>query len=199
MMTNSAIPVITLWEEFLKQHKEGDVIAFAHWVLKRGNPDSTTVKEENPVTLNHSSTEMGDNEQAMLLIYRLHRLVEIKSKPIIKKIGFVKPLEYAMLAEIYLLKTPNKKEIAQRMLLENSTAVEITNRLVQQGLIKEIDDPNDKRSTRLSITDNGMKKLIESYAALERVHTNFLDCFSDKKKKELVKLLAELERYQSMK
>jgi DNA-binding MarR family transcriptional regulator len=77
-------------------------------------------------------------------------------------------------------KIPIRRKWLKKCLLENSTAVEISKRLVQRGLIKEVADPNDKRATRLVATDKG---------GLEKVHTNFLDCLNEKEKKELIRLL----------
>jgi len=198
MKSNSIIPVVSLWEEFLANHPTGNVQSFARWILgvKKDEPDRTKKARKTAVS-GAVSNEITGEGKVMLLIYRLHRFLEIRSKPVIKKIGFAKPHEYAMLAEIYLLKKPNKKEVAKKMLLESSTAVEITNRLVHRGLIKEISDPTDKRATRLIVTEKGMKKLYESYEGLENVHANFLECLNDVEKEELLRLLEELEKFQS--
>jgi DNA-binding MarR family transcriptional regulator len=197
----SAVPVITLWEEFVGQHKDGNLKAFARWLIhqKERDPKPSSTRSEKKAPDKSAGPRMGDNEKAMYFIYRIQRMMEMKSKPVIKKIGFSKPQEYAMLAEVCLLGNPNKKEVAQKMLLENSTAVEITNRLVQYGYIKETNDPNDKRSTRLSVTDKGMKKLIESHMDLVKIHSSFLDCLDDGQKKEFVKLLWEVEQYHATK
>lgn len=199
----SAVPIITLWEEFVRQHKDGNLKAFGRWVIqqKEYDPEPSSAKSGKKTILSKpaASPRMGDNETAMYFIYRIQRMMEMKSKPIIKKIGFSKPQEYAMLAEVCLLGNPNKKEVAQKMLLENSTAVEITNRLVQYGYIRETNDPNDKRSTRLSVTDKGMKKLIESHMDLVKIHSSFLDCLDEVQKKEFVKLLGEVEQYHATK
>jgi DNA-binding MarR family transcriptional regulator len=197
-MPSSVIPIISLWEEFLLRHPSGDAHDFARWVLKRKQEsNSRASKRKTTATREEANSEMTAEGKVMLLIYRLHRFMEIRSKPVIKKIGFAKPHEFAMLAEIYLLQKPNKKEVANKMLLEISTAVEITKRLVQRGLIKEVSDPSDKRATRLVITEKGVKKLHESYEGLRNVHTNFLDCLDESEKKELLRLLQELEKFQS--
>ncbi len=101
-----------------------------------------------------------------------------------------------MLVHIYLLKTPNKKELAQNMLLENSTAVEITNRILKKGLIKEIVDDKDKRSTRLGLTAEGEKKLFESYVYFKHLPSSFLSVLTDKEIASLVYLLEKVEKGQ---
>jgi DNA-binding MarR family transcriptional regulator len=198
MKSSSIVPIVSLWEKFSANHPTGNAQSFARWILKEKQEApvrATRVKKSDAAgSVNNEITGEG---KVMLLIYRLHRFLEIRSKPVIKKIGFAKPHEYAMLAEIYLLKKPNKKEVAEKMLLESSTAVEITNRLVHRGLIKEISDPADGRATRLVVTEKGMKKLYESYEGLENVHANFLDSLSQAEKSELLRLLEELEKFQS--
>jgi DNA-binding MarR family transcriptional regulator len=200
MTATSVVPLITLWEEFSQLNPSGDLQSFARWIIKekQDSPVTTSAKKKKEnFSKNDMNLELKEESKAMLLIYRLHRFMEIRSKPVIKKIGFAKPQEYAMLAEVCLLRNPNKKEVAKKMLLENSTAVEISKRLAQRGFIKEVADPNDKRATRLLVTDKGMKKLLESYEGLEKVHENFLDCLTEKEKKELIRLLEELEKFQS--
>ena len=123
--------------------------------------------------------------------------VKITSKPILKKLGFAKGHEYSMLTYIVMLKNPNKKELAKKMLLENSTAVEITNRLVKKGFIKETTDIEDKRATRLSLTKKGEQKLMESYPYMETAYTGFLNGLTAVEQAELVKLLGRVEQYQS--
>jgi len=199
MASSSVVPLISLWEDFLSNYPNGNVHAFASWILKQKKQKLLPRRKgRKKISLNgRTDNEMTDESRAMLLIYRLNRFIDIRAKPVIKEIGFAKPQEFAMLAEIYLLQKPNKNEVAKSMLIEVSTAVEISKRLVQRGLIKEISDPNDKRATRLVITEKGMKKLYESYTGLQGVHGSFLDCLNDTEKSELLRLLEELEKFQS--
>ena len=195
-MRSSVVPVISLWEEFSLKRPNGSVHEFASWVLaekkKRISTGSKGVSSQSS-----RGDDITPEGKVMLLIYRLHRFMEMRSKPVIQKIGFAKPHEFSMLAEIYLMRKPNKKELANKMLLEISTAVEITNRLVQRGLVKEVSDANDKRATRLVITEKGVKKLYDSYKGLENVHGNFLDCLNESQRSELLSLLEALEKFQS--
>jgi DNA-binding MarR family transcriptional regulator len=51
----------------------------------------------------------------------------------------------------------------------------------------------------LSVTEKGMKKLFESYEAIGKIRQGFLACFTSAERKELVKLLEQLEKYLSIK
>jgi DNA-binding MarR family transcriptional regulator len=131
--------------------------------------------------------------QSMLLIARLHRILTFLSKPVLKKIGFPKEKEFAVLVQIALMNSPNKKEVCRELLIEGSTGVEITRRLAKRGLILEGTDENDRRSARLTLTEKGQKTLLQAYEELGMLHTGFLDLFSEEEKLQFVGLLTRLE------
>jgi DNA-binding MarR family transcriptional regulator len=189
-MNASVIPLISLWEEFSTQNEKADLKKFAHWILQK---EKDEVSENNKP---EKKSELDDSAKAMLLISRLHRFMQMRSKPIIKKMGFTKDHEYNMLIQVYLLKTPNKKELAQNMLLENTTTVEITNRMLKKGLIKEMIDKEDKRSTRISLTAEGERKLYESYEYMKDLPATFLNDLTNEETSELVYILQKVEKRQ---
>ena len=203
IMTSNLVTLITLWEEFSTFNTKVDIKDFAHWLLQNdadrdnsgmANALSHAIKE------NVSEEEPGFDEsaKAMLLINRVQRLMQMKVKPIIKKLGFTRDHEYSMLTHIYLLKTPNKKELAQHMLLENTTAVEITNRLLKRGYIKEVKADSDKRSTRIGLTEIGNKKLFESYTYMRDLPATFLNCLKEEELMSLVYLMNKIDRQHSL-
>jgi DNA-binding MarR family transcriptional regulator len=201
MKNASVLPVIALWEEFLQKNKNANVESFARWIIKEktNEPGHTTSKQpgQKKAGAIDIHEELNETAKALLLITRLHRILQKNTKPILKKIGFAKDHEYGVLIQIYLLNNPNKKEVANELLLENSTTVEMIKRLVKRGFIKEVVNTEDKRAMRLSLTEKGKQKLYESYAAMEKIYANFLVCLTDTQKKELVKLLDQVERFQS--
>ncbi|HXB91629.1 MAG TPA: MarR family winged helix-turn-helix transcriptional regulator [Puia sp.] len=131
--------------------------------------------------------------QSMLLIARLHRILTFLSKPVLKKIGFPKDKEFAVLVQVALMNSPNKKEVCRELLMEGSTGVEITRRLAKRGLILEGTDENDRRSALLTLTEKGQKTLLQAYEQLGVLHTGFLDLFTDEEKLQLVSLLTRLD------
>jgi DNA-binding MarR family transcriptional regulator len=201
-MRTSVIPLISLWEEFSSTKKNATEREFAEWLLKNesignesGLPDFVP-SQKNGEEQTHM-TGLDDMAQVMVLIPRIHRYMQIRVKPIIKKLGFAKEQEYGMLTHIYLLKSPNKKELARQMLLETTTAVEISNRLLNKGFIKEIDDVNDKRSTRIGLTSEGEKILFDSYIYLRHLPASFLECLTADEVKQLLSLLKKVEEHQA--
>lgn len=125
--------------------------------------------------------------------------MRVLSKPAIKSIGFTKDLEFGVLVHVAILNRPNKKELCRELLIENSTGVEITKRLAKKGFIFEQPDPNDRRSSLLSLTAKGKKTIMEGYEKMAAVHTTFLDALTDEQKKELVTLLTLINNFHSAK
>lgn len=196
----SVIPVIQLWEEFTKTKHKSSVEDFARWILENGSNGKQASSETAPEKLaGDIPTGPDESGQAALLVNRLQRMLQLMGKPLLKKIGFNKGQEYGMLVEIYLMGNPNKKELSKKMLMENSTGVEITRRLVKMGLIHEENDPEDKRSTRLSLTETGKKRLFDSYQSLGKIQEDFLRCLSMAERKQLVALLQQVEQYHAAK
>jgi MarR family 2-MHQ and catechol resistance regulon transcriptional repressor len=201
-MAASVIPMITLWEEFLGKHADGDINQFARWIMQKDDAAEAGtgllkpgVKPGIKKTDGYATEDLNETSRVLLYLSKLHRYMQRKSKPVIKKLGFAKDHEYAMLTYIHLLKNPNKKELAKRLLLENSTAVEISNRLVKKGYIEETVDTGDKRSTRVSLTPAGEQKLLESYPYMEKAYTGFLGCLGTGEQAQLADLLQKVEEY----
>jgi DNA-binding MarR family transcriptional regulator len=136
--------------------------------------------------------DLDETAQATLLITRLTRLLRVLSKPAMKKLGFVKEMEFGLLVQISLMDHPNKKEVCHQLLIETSTGVEITKRLAKKGFLREATDPNDRRSSRLSLTEKGRTTLQMGFKMLAGIHIGFLDTLGQEEKKTLVLLLARL-------
>lgn len=196
MASASVIPLLSSWEEYIAAQPNGNIEGFARWILTR-QPQAPTPTPAPPAAT--PTSNLDDNAQASLLIARLHRIMRVLSKPAIKSIGFTKDLEFGVLVHVAILNRPNKKELCRELLIENSTGVEITKRLAKKGFIFEQPDPNDRRSSLLSLTAKGKKTIMEGYEKMAAVHTTFLDALTDEQKKELVTLLTLINNFHSAK
>jgi DNA-binding MarR family transcriptional regulator len=190
-LAKSVIPLLSEWENYTHENPEGDIRGFATWILAQHVP------LQPPPPTNINSTDLNDTSQGALLIARLHRILRVLSKPIIKNLGFTKDMEFAVLVHVAIMDKPNKKELCRELLIENSTGVEITKRLAKKGLIAETPDPGDRRSALLSITDKGKKILLQGYDRLAAVHTSFLDALGIDEKRQLVTLLTRINQHHS--
>ena len=140
LSASSVIPLLSKWEEYLSTNPDGDITGFARWVLTASpEPSAATTSSTIP-----EKVDLDDTAKSLLLISRLHRILQFRSKPIAKELGFTKPMEFSMLVQVAIMNKPNKKQLCQEMLIEGSTGVEITKRLAARGFIKEQPDANDR-------------------------------------------------------
>jgi MarR family transcriptional regulator, lower aerobic nicotinate degradation pathway regulator len=196
MKSKSIIPVITLWEEFNSKHPDSDIQDFARWVLNKSDHEMEVVvtRDEESSEIAHDFSKLTTESNIVYLIQRLQCRLQKAIKPPIKKLGFSKDHEFAMLYHVFVLQSPNKKELAQHMLIEKTTAVEISNRLLARSLVTEAIDNTDKRSTRLKITETGMQILRESYLPMKDIPYLFLTGLTAVEKQQLNTLLKQLNQ-----
>jgi DNA-binding MarR family transcriptional regulator len=196
LSASSVIPLLSKWEEYLSTNPDGDITGFARWVLAV-SPESSATTTPSPTPPSPDKVELDDTAQSLLLISRIHRILQFRSKPIAKELGFTKPMEFSMLLQVAIMNKPNKKQLCQEMLIEGSTGVEITKRLAAKGFIKEQPDANDRRSALLSLAEKGKQTLLQGYTKLDAIHSNFLTTLTTAEKKQLVAILGRLNEDQT--
>jgi DNA-binding MarR family transcriptional regulator len=203
----SIIPLISSWEQYILTHPSGDLQDFGRWLQTESlstqpqSPISTPPSTPNPLA--HARQSLSTNTDldaaacATLLVNRLGNINLFLSKPVIRKLGFAKEIEFGVLIHVYLMGHPNKKELSRRLLIEGSTGVEITRRLAKKGLLRETIDPNDRRSARLTVTEKGMRLIKEGYAGIAPIHKEFLTPLEPGEQLQLVGMLTRLFDYHS--
>lgn len=89
--------------------------------------------------------------QSVLLWQRLRRPILVSEK--------VTQADKRILYGLYRVKEVTKKELAQLVVLEHSSLTRSLERLEKKGLIKRNVSRNDKRFIKLSLTQDGLKKV----------------------------------------
>jgi DNA-binding MarR family transcriptional regulator len=77
--------------------------------------------------------------------------------------------EFSLLSAIANLKTPRKTEVIYHTINELSTGLSLLAAMKRRGYINERDDPEDKRSKRLSLTPKGKKILEGCYERFSQI------------------------------
>jgi DNA-binding MarR family transcriptional regulator len=72
---------------------------------------------------------------------------------------------------VTLLNMPaiTKTELINKMVYDKTTGIELINRLIKQGLITEAENPADKRSKLIHVTESGRGVLFSSFEELNKV------------------------------
>lgn len=213
-LARSVIPLLSEWEKFTWENPDGDLTGFAQWILFNNpppgalsaQPSTAAIPGKSSFLLRGTSSQPpapspaaspADTTQGAVLIARLHRILRVLSKPILKDLGFTKDAEFAALVQVAIMDKPNKKQLCRELLLENSTGVEITKRLAKKGVIIESPDPKDRRSALLTVTPKGVKLLRQGYDRLSAIHGAFLDALTPDEQDRLIALLARVNQFQS--
>ena len=191
----SIIPLISSWEQYLASHPSGSLPEFGRWLQEQSASPASDALPGARQSL-ATAANIDASAATTLLINRLNTINYFHSKPIIRKLG-LKDAEFGVLVQVHLMDRPNKREICRRLLIENSTGVEITRRLARKGYLRETTDPSDRRSSRLSLTDKGLRLLKEGSAGFKSIHNEFLTPLTADQQQQLVVLLTVVHEYHS--
>ena len=129
------------------------------------------------------------------LLGRMNLFVKNYAKVPFQQIGFSNLEEFRILQIIDRIKNINKSQLSNESLMEFSTVVDILKRLIKQGLIKQLQDENDKRASLLQITPKGKKLLETSYKTLANLQPSVLGDLSIKEQGTLLSLLTKLNNF----
>jgi DNA-binding MarR family transcriptional regulator len=130
------------------------------------------------------------NPQAMpaMQIYRVSRFLGRINEQRLRTMGF----SVAHLPVFAALKdgsARSQKELTKIAQIEQPTMAQMLARMERDGLVQRTPDPNDKRSSLISLTPKAFDLLPEGRAILAQVNEEALAGFSEKEKTALVGFL----------
>ena len=83
--------------------------------------------------------------------------------------------------------------LAEGACCARSNITQIVDRLEMDGLVRRVDDPDDRRSVRAELTDPGMAQAEEGTTQLDLCRAQFAAAFTAAERVELARLLAKIE------
>jgi MarR family transcriptional regulator for hemolysin len=106
-------------------------------------------------------------------------------------------LSTAQVPVIYALKdgaSLTQKELARLVRIEQPTMAQLLSRMERDGLVRRTDNPDDRRSSLISLTPLALKKLPLARAILSEGNKEALKGFTDREIATLSKLLLRVVR-----
>lgn len=100
---------------------------------------------------------------------------------------------FYFLNTIYQLKEVKKTQVIQYNFTEQTTGIDILNKLKKQGYISERTDPDDKRAKLVSITKAGEKVLAKVYPLLYKPNLLMYHNIDPKDKQVVINILKDTE------
>lgn len=100
-----------------------------------------------------------DNTEIARMLVFIYRYAVIYFKKALKEGGINTLDEFSFLIVLMTYSSLSKTELINKLIMEKTSGVEVIKRLLKQGLIREFDNPNDKRSILVAITATGKREV----------------------------------------
>jgi len=166
-----------------------DFVAF----LNARSNGSSMNSAENPVQSEVAYNTKADDLGISLVL--LNRYAHSYIKEVLKDGVLNTPDEFSFLITLLVAGSHTKSELISRMLLTKTSGTEVIKRLLEKDLLKEYDDPHDKRSKRVELTDKGKKAVLELLPKMNAVSEVVRGNLSEQELSTLNYLLKKLERH----
>lgn len=177
------VKLISAWEEYAQKNTAVSATEFCmHFLAKESN--SQLFSGLTPPDLDTVFTK---------LIGRLAGMQAAYSKMALQDIPGFELEWFYFLSSIYHLKEVKKTQIIQYNFTEQTTGIDILNRLKSLGYIAERSDPGDKRAKLVSITEAGEKILFRLYQLLYKPTLLMYNDIDHKDKQVVINILKDTE------
>ena len=147
MSGNKVIELVNLFENFHSNTGSDDIREFSVWLNRK--------LSQFDVLSSKNSSSIEDNRFIVWTIHRLSKYFRFYSKGFLNANGLNSMDEYFFLVSINNRVNPAKNEVYKDTISELTTGAQMMKRLVQIGMIKEVDDEKDKRLKRVTLTAFG--------------------------------------------
>jgi MarR family transcriptional regulator, lower aerobic nicotinate degradation pathway regulator len=149
-----------------------------------------------------AQTDTAESEQTDVLgieigsfVSYLYRYAKLYSKKALADTPLSTIDEFSYLVMLIEGPAPTKTELIDRNIHEKTTGIEILRRLINGGLIEQFDDPTDRRSQRLMLTERGRRLMFQILPRMTYVAKLIEGNLTIAEKKQLVFLLNKLHLF----
>lgn len=188
--------VIELIEQFDTEvdsdtHPKG-LTGFKRWICD--NEKSSHDAQEEP---EWEGKKDGRSPESVIntLILHTNRYAKAYSKSAIHRSDFSTQEDYIYLINLKAFGAMTKTDLIKRNIQEKPVGMQIINRLIRQGWIKQMDSSEDKRSKIIMITEEGSAALEQIMQKVRQATEIVTGNLSKAEKFQLITLLQKLERF----
>ena len=184
---NKTVALLNQWAEFETKHPEATPEDFCRFYLAFSRRKDTLEGLFNGELPPRSDIVM------IKLIDRIARLHSFYVQIALKDLQITHFEEFSLLSAIAQLKNPRKTEVIYHTINELSTGLNLLSGLIKKKCISEDDDPEDKRSKRLTLTLKGEKLLRSCYKQFSRIPEMMLNGIPEEDLELCIQLLKSVE------
>ena len=171
--TDQIIELLTHWKAYVHTQPSANIVSFARWVLDEENKQRTDIaRYQSDIRQFIPETEADDlqNAEMSMLWGQIDGYRAMIFKYALRPLDIHSIDEYTLLLFVELRENPSKKEYVLSSLLEPTTAFEMIKRLKRKGFITEQENPSDRRSLLILLTEEGQKRLQQAKTTLIRIN-----------------------------
>lgn len=203
-----------LWQVYLENGGEASSTAFGVWLIREQPslevPHSATVepmhddlngtRDSLKISFRADGSPAGYmgmdiSVRASIMIGRLQRFAHFLTKSGMKESGMTED-EFVVLATLLYLPQVSKTQLLKQCLIEIPTGSELLKRMKKAGQVLEKKNPEDGRSSFISISARGRQQLFKTFHSLAGVE-DALSPLTMHEKETLMQLLDKLDLYHS--
>jgi DNA-binding MarR family transcriptional regulator len=188
--------VINLLEDFeasrsLKEYKD-DINGFKLWIS-----DQVTGGKKKAEEPDWEGKENGRSAESVIstLLVHLNRYAKTYSKAALQDSEFSTQEEFIYLINLKAFGAMTKMELIKKNIQEKPVGMQIIERLINHGWIKQSESKSDKRSKMITLTKSGLNALEKQMGKIRKATKIVAGDLSHREKMELIRLLHKLDRF----
>lgn len=155
---NKTVALVNEWAEYEIKHPDASLEDFCRYYLISKREQ----RQDHPLFDGLKSPPRPDLTLSKLM-GRIMSIFDVYAQEAVRSVGLKRPGDFYFLGYIAQMENPRKTEVIYNNICELSTGLAILESLKTQGYIEEHEDPDDKRSKRIRITDSGTQLLFQCY------------------------------------
>lgn len=167
---------------------------FSAWLHQRQATVPTLLKPDVPFHPLVDGASAYDIE-IVTLVSCVYRYAKLYSKKALAGTPISTIDEFTYLVQLLRNTNPSKTELIEENIHEKTTGTEILRRLIGNGLIEQFDDPTDRRSKRLKLSNSGLELMSQIMPRMNQVANLVGGELSVAEKQQLVGLLQKLHQF----
>lgn len=186
------IPLLEEFESINSKKYGNDLDGLKLWIHDIVKDETTS--EEEP---DWEGKKAGRSAESMIntLIVHMNRFAKTYSKSAMIDSDFSTQEEFIYLINLKAYGAMTKMELIKRNIQEKPVGIQIINRLINQGWVKQTDSELDKRSKIIQITSKGLSDLEKQMVKIRQATNIVTGDLSRSEKMELIRLLNKLNDF----
>lgn len=191
--------MIGLYEEFELEQKHLNVLDFARWIIVRAEEEPEPEEKGTESGSTSSSfpfiNKFDDKTRFLETTARIARYHEFYVRKALKDMVINTRLEFLFLQTVDTLEKAKKTDLINIYHLEYTTGMDTIRRLINNGLLYEIQDETDKRIKQLVLSDLGKEVLVRANKRMNDESAMFFAAVNDNKWKKVLPVLEEIDEF----